>query len=193
MYVLFIVFAPSRRFASALLLASIAVSPVFAVDPVLKNSEVTESVLIDALSVDSPLAPGGAMRGFKPAAPGAAAPAKPAGPGRANLLITFETNATGLTPDSMSALDMVAKALQSDALAGLTFRVEGHADARGDSEANLTLSQQRADAVVRYLVGKHGMLPERLVPQGKGSNEPLNKERIDAPENRRVTIVTIRG
>ena len=193
MYVLSAVFAPARRFASALLLASTAVSPAFAADPVLKNNEVTESALIDALSVDSPQAAGGTMRGFKPAAPGAPARAKPAGPGRANLLITFETNASSLTPDSMSALDTVAKALQSDALAGLAFRVEGHADARGDSEANLKLSQQRADAVVHYLVGKHGMLPERLVPQGKGSSEPLNKERIDAPENRRVTIVTIRG
>ena len=193
MYVPLIVFAPCRRFASAVLLASPAVSPALAADPVMKNSEVTESALIDALSVDSPQASGGAMRGFKPAAPGAAAPAKPAGPGRANLLITFETNASSLTPDSMSALDTVAKALQSDALAGLSFRVEGHADARGDSEANLKLSQQRADAVVQYLVSKHGMLPERLAPQGKGSSEPLNKQRIDAPENRRVTIVTIRG
>ena len=193
MYVLSIVFAPSRRFASALVLASAVVSPAFAVDPVLNNKEVTESALIDALSVESPQAPSGTLRGFKPAAPGTAAPAKPAGPGRANLLITFDTNASSLTPDSMSALDTVAKALQSDALAGLAFRVEGHADARGDAEANLKLSQQRADAVVHYLVSKHGMLPERLVPQGKGSSEPLNKERIDAPENRRVTIVTIRG
>ena len=51
----------------------------------------------------------------------------------------------------------------------------------------------RAEAVVKYLVSKHGVLPERLQPQGKGSAEPLNKARVDAPENRRVTIVTVRG
>jgi outer membrane protein OmpA-like peptidoglycan-associated protein len=162
---------------------------------VLKNSQVTESALIDALGVEAPQGALGATRGFKPSVQGGAtaAPRKPAGPGRANLLITFETNSAALTGDSQTALDTVGKALQSDALAGLTFRVEGHADARGDAEANRKLSQQRAEAVVGYLVSKHGVLPERLVPQGKGSSEPLNKDRIDAPENRRVTIVTIRG
>src|SRR5207244_6378073 len=152
--------------------------------------------VIDARSVDTPQDSSGPQRGFKPAAPGAAgtaAAARPAGPGRANLLITFQTNSSSLTSESMIALDTVAKALQSDALAGLTFRVEGHADARGDAESNMALSQQRAEAVVDYLVSKHGVLPERLVPQGKGSSEPLDKKRIDAPENRRVTIVTVRG
>ena len=195
MSVLSIVSAPSHRLAAALLLASMAVSTAFAADPVLKNNEVTESALIDALSVDSPQDSSGTTRGFKPAvgAAGTAAAAQPAGPGRANLLITFQTNSSSLTSESMIALDTVAKALQSDALAGLTFRVEGHADVRGDAESNMALSQQRAEAVVHYLVSKHGVLPERLVPQGKGSSEPLDKRRIDAPQNRRVTIVTIRG
>lgn len=185
----------TRSFLWAVLLTATSVPLVHAADPVvMKNNQVTESALIDALNVEPPQGASGAMRGFKPAAPGAAAtPPKPAAPGRANLLITFETNSSALTPDSMTALDTVAKALQSDALAGLTFRVEGHADARGDAEANRKLSQQRAEAVVGYLVSKHGVLPERLTPQGKGSAEPLNKDRVDAPENRRVTIVTIRG
>jgi OOP family OmpA-OmpF porin len=183
--------AACTRLASALLVASMALSPAWAADPVLQNKDVTESTLIEALSVEPPPAPEGTVRGFKPAR--GAAPAKPAGPGRANLLITFETNSFSLTPDSMSALDTVAKALQSDALAGLSFRVEGHADSRGDAQANTKLSQERAESVVQYLVGKHGVLPERLVPAGKGSSEPMNKERVDSPENRRVTIVTIRS
>jgi OOP family OmpA-OmpF porin len=41
-------------------------------------------------------------------------------------------------------------------------------------------------------VAAFGILPERLVPVGKGSSEPLNADRPDAPENRRVTIVTKR-
>lgn len=190
---------PTRRHAVvALMLAAATPWAVLAADapPVLKNNQVTESALIDALGVEPPQAASGGMRGFKPAAPGAAGTAtapKPNAPGRANLLITFGTNSATLAGDSMTALDTVAKALQSDALAGLTFRVEGHADARGDAETNLKLSQQRAEAVVSYLVSKHGVLPERLTPQGKGAAEPLNKERVDAPENRRVTIVTIRG
>jgi OOP family OmpA-OmpF porin len=187
----------SCRLMCVLLLCAAGHLPAHAEEAVvLKNKDVTESALIDALNIDQPQAASGPTRGFKPAAPGAAtstAPAKPAGAGRANLLIVFDTNSATLTPDSLAALDTVARALQSDALAGLTFRVEGHADARGDAEANRKLSQQRAEAVVAYLVSKHGVLPERLQPQGKGSGEPLNKARMDAPENRRVTIVTIRG
>lgn len=185
-----------RPVSAALLIGLAAVLPARAAEPVLKNKDVTESALIEALGVEAPAtAASGGMRGFKPAAPGtggAPSAPKPAGPGRANLLITFGTASSVLTPDSMGALDTVAKALQSDALAGLTFRVEGHADARGDDEANRKLSQLRAESVVAYLVSKHGVLPERLTPQGKGSAEPLNREKVDAPENRRVTIVTVR-
>lgn len=178
--------------------AATAWLPAHAADPApMKNKDVTESALIDALAVEPPAVASGATRGFKPAAPGGATqanvPSKPAGPGRANLLITFATNSATLTPESQGALDTVAKALQSDALAGLTFRVEGHADARGDADANQKLSQARAESVVNYLTTKHGVLPERLTAQGKGSSEPLNKAKTDAPENRRVTIVTTRG
>ena len=188
----------TRPFLIVLLLASAGWLPAQAADEtVMKNKDVTESALIEALGVGTPQAISGATRGFKPAGAGAGAaasvPSKPAGPGRANLLITFTTNSATLTTESQTALDTVAKALQSDALAGLTFRVEGHADARGDADANRKLSQQRAEAVVSYLVTKHGILAERLAAQGKGAAEPMNTERVDAPENRRVTIVTTRG
>lgn len=162
-------------------------------EPVLKGSQVTESALIDALSVEQPAgaASNGRTRGFRPATPGAAKPAK-AGPGKASLLITFATDSSQLTGGAMQQLDTVAKALQSDQLAGLSFKVEGHADPRGSADHNLKLSQARAESVVTYLVQKHGVLAERLSAQGKGSTELMVPGRPDAPENRRVTIVTQR-
>lgn len=181
---------------SALCLGIASAGTAMAADPpVLSNSEVTESSIIDALAVDTPQAGSGKTRGFKPALPGAASDAAPPrpGPGKANLLIVFDTASATLTAESRVALDTVARAMQSDALAGLMFRVEGHADARGDPDFNQRLSQARAESVVNYLVSTHGILPERLVPQGKGASEPMNTARIDAPENRRVSIVTIRG
>lgn len=175
-------------------LATLALSTaVHAQEVVLKGSQVTESALIDALAVDGPEAPDGAKtRGFRAAtrAPGdKPAPAKP-NAGKASLLITFPSNSAELTPDTMATLDVLARALQDDKLAGFSFRVEGHADPRGDASRNLVLSQQRAESVANYLVTKHAILPERLQPEGKGSSEPLNTARADAPENRRVTIVT---
>ena len=152
-------------------------------EPVLQGAQVTEDALIDALSIDGPTpAVEGARRGFRPAV----------GPGRASLLITFQTDSAVLLSESRHAVDVVARALQSDKLAGYSFRVEGHADPRGSTEHNLRLSQQRAEAVVEYLVSQHGILPERLTAQGKGSAELMDKARPAAPENRRVTIVTQR-
>lgn len=161
-------------------------------NPVLKGKQVTESALVDALAIEGPEAASGATRGFRPAGKPGAPPVK-AGPGKASLLITFASNSTELSSDTQGQLDTLARALQSDTLVGFSFRVEGHADARGDADANLRLSQGRAESVVAYLASKHGILPERLSAVGKGSGEPLNKARVDAPENRRVTIVTVRN
>lgn len=160
--------------------------------PVLKPSEVTEGALIDALGAPGAEAP--ATRSIRPslkpstAAATAAAPA----PGKANLLITFATGSAELTPETMRTLEVVAKALQSDRLVGSTFNVEGHADPRGSAEYNLKLSAERAAAVVGYLTGKLGVPADRLAAVGKGSTEPLDPARPDAPENRRVTFVTTR-
>jgi len=173
--------------------ALVAAFDAFPQDTVLKGSQVTESALIDALTIEGPQAASGATRGFRPTPTGSGEKKtqKPSA-GKANLLITFATDSTEITGDSLAALDALARALQSDALAGFSFRVEGHSDARGDVAHNLQLSQQRAEAVAAYLVKTRGILPERLSAVGKGSSEPMNTERIDAPENRRVTIVTVR-
>lgn len=162
--------------------------------PVLKESEVSENALVEALAIGGPDAIEGQTRGFKPAKPGdvSGKAAKPA-PGKASLLITFQTNSAELTPQARATLGTLARAVQSDTLAGFSFKVEGHADTRGDPERNQALSLLRAESVVTFLISQHGILPERLTPVGKGSTEPVNVEQPDAPENRRVTIVTVRG
>ncbi|WP_243751010.1 OmpA family protein [Paraburkholderia sp. BL10I2N1] len=88
-------------------------------------------------------------------------------------------------------LNKVAVALQSEKLSSYKFRVEGHADPRGSADAKMKLSEDRAAAVVEYLTQKDGIASERLSSVGKGSTEPLNPRNPTAPENRRVTIVTV--
>lgn len=166
--------------------------------PVLNSSQVTEDALVDALAVEVPGAAdaaSGVTRGFRPAIrPGTAGavlqPARPAAPGKANLLITFATGSSELTPETIRVLETVARALQSDKLAGFAFRIEGHADPRGTPEYNLKLSTERAQSVAAYLTNRLGVLPERIQPVGKGATELLNPGQPDALENRRVTIVT---
>ena len=162
------------------------------VAPVLKMDQVTEQVLVDALAIDEPAADEGPKtRSLRPTVRPIAPAARPSA-GKSSLLITFNTNSAELTGESKKALDTVARALQSDRLAAFAFSIEGHADPRGGDDLNQRLSQARALAVVEYLVGTHGVAAERLAPVGKGSSELLNPERPDAPENRRVTIVTKR-
>lgn len=175
-------------------------------EPILKGKDINEKNLIEALT-PAPAAADEAepevrtrsikvMRDTPNAKPGEAAvkaaaraPEKKAS---ASLLITFETNSAELTPRALSSLDVVAKALQADRLAEFKFSIEGHADPRGASEQNLQLSQARAESVVNYLASQHNIDRERLKPIGKGSSEPANTQRADAPENRRVTITTLR-
>ena len=162
-------------------------------EPLLKGAQVTEAALVDALALDAPVAAGlPRTRGFRPATPAADA-AAPAHKGKANLLMTFPTDSAELTTDTRKMLDVLARALQSETLARNSFKIEGHADARGDAGNNRTLSQARAEAVASYLVHRHNIDSQRLVPVGKGAAEPLNTARVDAPENRRVTIVTSRN
>jgi outer membrane protein OmpA-like peptidoglycan-associated protein len=179
--------------ASCALCCALLAPLVQAQETVLKPSQVTEEALLDALNTGRAAAPACAdgaaqCRGFGPLP--AARPVKP-NAGKANLLITFETDSAELTAESRATLDVVARALQSDTLAGEAFRIEGHADPRGNDEHNLKLSQARAEAVSRYLVEQRAILPMRLSAIGRGSSQPLNTRQPDAPENRRVSVVVV--
>lgn len=172
---------------------------------VLKGKELTEKNLIEALTPPLESGSGAAddgevrLRSIRPARIGSSAQAaeartvststkKPS----ASVLITFLTDSAELTERARASLKVVAHALQADQLATFKFSIEGHADARGDAQHNLLLSQSRAESVVAYLAGHYNISRDRLKPVGKGDTEPANKVQIDAPENRRVTIVTLR-
>jgi OmpA-OmpF porin, OOP family len=160
-------------------------------EKVLKGKEVTAEALVDALSL--PEAGPARTRGLKPvAATDGGKPSKPSSGGKANLLVTFLTNSTQLTPEAEDILTKLAQAMKSEELAAIRFMVQGHADARGDAQANLQLSKARAEAVAAHLSSRHGISAERRQAEGRGSAEPLNKERVDAPENRRVTVISQR-
>jgi outer membrane protein OmpA-like peptidoglycan-associated protein len=151
---------------------------------VLTGAQVTENTLLEALSPD-----GVQKRSLRVKATGTGTLARPAR-ASASLLITFHTGSSLLTAGARQQLDAVGAALKNARLAPYRFTVEGHADPRGNSAANLVLSQQRAASVRSYLVDSHGIEPERLVAEGKGDRELMNPDHPAAPENRRVTIVT---
>lgn len=182
--------------------AVFAAGSVHAQEKVLREGQVTQEALIDALApADAASAADGTggmrTRSFRPAARPAGAVAGTAAasarPSRASILVTFVTNSADLTPSAKSALDVLAAAMKSDKLASVKFIIEGHADPRGGDELNMRLSQARADSVLAYLTGTHGLSPDRVKAVGKGSSALMNPSEPAAPENRRVTIVAQPG
>ncbi|MFL9921637.1 OmpA family protein [Paraburkholderia fungorum] len=162
-------------------------------DPVMKERNINENSVTRALmpdqSGDNIVTRGFVLSNKQPGV--APKPSAPARKPSAQMLITFTTNSSTLTGTAQAALDKVARALQSEQLAAYRFRVEGHADPRGAADTNMKLSEDRAAAVVQYLTQKDGIATERLSSVGKGSSEPMNQRNPTAPENRRVTIVTV--
>jgi outer membrane protein OmpA-like peptidoglycan-associated protein len=107
-----------------------------------------------------------------------------------SLLIQFDFNSSKVRPESQQALANLAQALQSRELEASRFAIEGHTDAKGRSDYNLHLSQQRADAVRDFLASQ-GVASARLAPVGKGATELANPADPLAAENRRVRIVNL--
>jgi outer membrane protein OmpA-like peptidoglycan-associated protein len=73
----------------------------------------------------------------------------------------------------------------------LKLYVVGHTDNVGLLDANLKLSQARADAVVQSLVTTHGIPAARLRAFGHGPTTPVSSNATDAGRalNRRVELV----
>ncbi len=189
-----------RRTLIAILAACLPVA-AFAQAKVLRGQDITESALIDALTPPADVEGGapGATPGVRTRSikimrdQGAPQPGQQvAKKAQASLLITFETNSADLRDEAKDSLDVVGKALQADSLAKFNFAIEGHADPRGGDDLNYRLSQARAESVMNYLVGAHGIDRSRLRAEGKGSSELLNADDPTAPENRRVTITTLK-
>ena len=69
-------------------------------------------------------------------------------------------------------------------------KIEGHTDSTGTKALNQTLSQQRADAVVAWLV-KNGIAAARLTAAGLGDTRLIadNATEDGRARNRRVEFV----
>lgn len=103
--------------------------------------------------------------------------------------IYFDTGKSTLKPESEQAIGEIAKLLKNDA--GLKVYVVGHTDNVGGLEANMKLSQDRAEAVMQSLVRSHGIGAARLKAYGDGPYAPVasNDSEEGRAKNRRVELV----
>lgn len=116
------------------------------------------------------------------------APAKVQPGGGIDMLLTFPRGSAQLTPQAQAEARAFAKAMAAPQMAGLRFAIEGHTDASGVRDRNMTLSQARAQSVVDYLVAQ-GVDSSRLTAKGYGPDRPVRGLRATAPANRRVEFV----
>jgi outer membrane protein OmpA-like peptidoglycan-associated protein len=93
-------------------------------------------------------------------------------------------------PESMIELDRLATLLKNNP--EKKIEIGGHTDNVGSDEANLTLSNNRAQSVVDYLV-KKGIAVNRLTAKGYGESVPIATNDTDAgrSKNRRTEFSVI--
>ena len=105
--------------------------------------------------------------------------------------VNFQTGKSAIKRRSHALLAEVAKTLADNPQLTL-LRVEGHTDDRGRDEANQRLSQDRADAVKRFLVDA-GIDEARLEAVGYGESRPIasNKTGKGRAKNRRVLFTVL--
>lgn len=109
--------------------------------------------------------------------------------GRVTLTgLLFDTGKTDIKPDSNAQLDQMAAVLKAQP--AVKVFIVGHTDNVGSLDANLKLSQGRAQAVVAALT-QRGITANRLAAHGSANYAPVasNASEDGRARNRRVEMV----
>jgi OOP family OmpA-OmpF porin len=101
--------------------------------------------------------------------------------------IKFGSDTAYIEPASAGVLELVAERLRENP--GIRVRIEGYTDEQASEEHNLALSQERAEAVKRILVG-FGIAADRLDAVGLGEANPIASNATEEGRalNRRVEL-----
>ena len=105
--------------------------------------------------------------------------------------IFFNAGKSNLLPESFAELNRIADFLTENK--NVVVEIGGHTDNVGNDQTNLTLSQDRADAVRFYLLSK-GIKIVRLQAKGYGKNLPVatNTTEDGKAQNRRVEFMIMK-
>jgi outer membrane protein OmpA-like peptidoglycan-associated protein len=103
-------------------------------------------------------------------------------------VVEFAPGTAKLQPTSGPILDAVAETLLGNPSIE-RVEVQAHTSGRGNAGANQALSDQRAATVKAYLV-RAGVPPTRLVAQGYGDTQPI--DRAVPSKNERISFLILR-
>jgi outer membrane protein OmpA-like peptidoglycan-associated protein len=104
--------------------------------------------------------------------------------------ITFATGKWDLKPSSFPSLDGLVEMMTDNPK--MKIEIAGHTDDVGKDDANMILSQKRAETIVIYLVN-NGISGDRLTPIGYGETMPIapNTTAEGRQKNRRSEVRVI--
>lgn len=105
--------------------------------------------------------------------------------------IFFEYAKAVLQPTSFPELDRIADTMKENP--NLVIEIQGHTDNVGSNESNQKLSQDRAEAVRKYLLSKK-IQTARITSVGYGETKPIatNDTEEGRAQNRRVQLAIVR-
>lgn len=101
--------------------------------------------------------------------------------------LIFAQGKSEIDPKSYAGLNEVVQMMNENTK--IEIQLEGHTDNVGSSKANLSLSQDRVDAVKKYIVSK-GINKNRIQTKAFGGTQPLGNELTPEAraKNRRVEM-----
>jgi outer membrane protein OmpA-like peptidoglycan-associated protein len=101
--------------------------------------------------------------------------------------LIFPQGKAVIDPKSFEELDEVAQMMKENSK--MVIQLEGHTDNQGSSKANLKLSEDRVEAVKKYLASK-GIAKDRIKTKSFGGSQPLSNEMTQQARalNRRVEM-----
>jgi outer membrane protein OmpA-like peptidoglycan-associated protein/uncharacterized protein YidB (DUF937 family) len=107
-------------------------------------------------------------------------------------IINFPPASAQIPPEAGEFLNKAAVAIKA-APAGTVIEIDGNTDNTGDSNSNMTLSGQRADAVRDYLV-QQGVDSSMLTTKGNGDTRPIasNDTEEGRFRNRRIEFIVVK-
>jgi len=105
--------------------------------------------------------------------------------------VAFDPDSSLIRPQSYQTIGRIADALSDPMLQPYTFLVIDHTEATGRRDANLTLSQRRAESIRAVLAGAFKISPKRLQALGLGEEQLQDSSRPTSPANVRAQIATI--
>jgi outer membrane protein OmpA-like peptidoglycan-associated protein len=109
------------------------------------------------------------------------------------LVINFGSGSYEVPPKRLAALQKGAEYIRRVTPPDTVLEVGGHTDSDGNAAGNKTLSQNRAEAVKKVLVG-YGVRPETLQTRGYGPDKPVadNATDIGKFRNRRIEYLIVK-